>query len=88
VNAPAPPLATACTADGPWGALRWSYDPATSETRGGMTTYHYDASTQRLTSTTGTIAETFGYDLVGRLETDGRGTYGYTARGLRGASRR
>ncbi len=43
-------------ADGPWGALRWSYDPAgnrTSETRGGMTTYHYDASTQRLASTTG-----------------------------------
>ena len=53
-------------ADGPYGALRWAYDPAgnrTSETRGAITSYIYDAPTQRLTSTSGAIAETFTYDL-------------------------
>ncbi len=72
-------------ADGPWGALRWSYDPAgnrLTETRGGMTTYLYDAPTQQLRFTTGAVAETFTYDAVGRLKTDGRGTYDYNARGL------
>jgi YD repeat-containing protein len=72
-------------ADGPYGALRWSYDPAgnrLTETRGSITTYNYDAPTQRLLSTSGAIVESFTYDPVGRLKTDGRGTYDYNARGL------
>jgi YD repeat-containing protein len=73
------------SADGPWGALRWAYDPAgnrLTETRGLITNYYYDAPTQRLTSTGGAISEGFSYDSIGRLATDSRGTYTYNARSL------
>ncbi len=72
-------------ADGPYGALRWSYDAAgnrLTETRGSITSYNYDPPTQRLMSTSGAIAESFTYDGLGRLETDSRGTYTYNSRNL------
>ena len=73
------------TADGPWGALSWTYDPAgnrISETAGAITQYQYDVATQRLTSTSGAFAETFTYLPSGRLQTDSRGVYTYTPAGL------
>ncbi len=72
-------------ADGPWGNLRWSYDPAgnrLTETRGSITNYWINATTQRLDSTSGGVVESFTYDAVGRLIGDSRGTYTYNARGL------
>jgi len=72
-------------ADGPYGALRWSYDATgnrLTETRGLITNYNYDPPTQRLLSTSGAIAETFTYDALGRLASDSRGTYTYNARSL------
>jgi YD repeat-containing protein len=72
-------------ADGPWGALQWTYDAAgnrTSEVLGATTTYNYDAATQRLTGISGASAESFTYDALGRLTSDSRGTYAYNARGL------
>lgn len=72
-------------ADGPWGQLRLGYDAAgnrMTETRGSTTTYAYDAATQRLSSTSGAVTESFGYDTLGRVITDGRGTYTYNARDL------
>jgi YD repeat-containing protein len=72
-------------ADGPWGALRWTYDAAgnrLTETLGSMTTYTYDPGTQRLTFTSGASSESFAYDALGRLTSDSRGTYTYNARGL------
>ena len=79
------PVGRLWAADGPWGNLRWSYDAAgnrLSETRGSITNYVLNAATQRLDSTNGGVAETFTYDNIGRLESDGRGTYTYNARGL------
>jgi YD repeat-containing protein len=88
------PLYRLLGADGPWGQLRWAYDDAgnrRSETRGittpagysGLTTlYTYQSATQRLTSTSGVTTESFTYDNAGRLVGDGRGAYGYNARGL------
>lgn len=73
------------TATGPWGQLQWSYDAAgnrLTETRGPTTTYVYNTTTQRLTSTSGAVAESFGYDALGRLTSDSRGTYTYNARDL------
>jgi YD repeat-containing protein len=72
-------------ADGPYGALRWSYDAAgnrLTETRGSITSYTYDTATQRLLSTSGALAESFTYDGLGRLSTDSRGTYTYNSRNL------
>ena len=67
------------------GYLRWEDDPAGNrwtEKRGSITTYNYDSATQRLMSTSGGVVESFGYDAVGRLTSDSRGTYTYNARGL------
>jgi YD repeat-containing protein len=79
------PLDRLFSADGPWGQLRWSYDAAgnrqTETHGGGTTTYTYVAATQRLSATSGAIAENFIYDNVGQLVADGRGTYGYSPLG-------
>lgn len=72
-------------ADGPWGSLRWAYDAAgnrLSETLGSITGYTYNAATQRLMSVTGGQTESFTYDSVGRVTSDGRGSYTYNRRGL------
>ncbi len=79
------PVYRLSNATGPWGQQQWSYDAAgnrLTETRGASTSYAYNATTQRLTSTSGTIAETFTYDPLGRLTADGRGTYTYNPRDL------
>jgi YD repeat-containing protein len=73
------------TANGPYGAMSWTYDAPgnrLTETRGGTTAYVYDQATQRLASTSGTSAETFGYDQIGQLTSDGRATYTYLGNGL------
>jgi YD repeat-containing protein len=73
-------------ADGPWGRLEWTYDPQgnrLTEQRAGQTTaYTYHAPTQRLTNTTGGSAESFGYNAVGELTSDGQGTYTYSPAGM------
>jgi YD repeat-containing protein len=77
-------------ADGSYGHLRWAYDDAgnrQTQTHGATTTYTYQASTQRLASTSGAVAETFTYDNVGQLTSDGRGNYAYSPLGkLTGAT--
>jgi YD repeat-containing protein len=78
------PLDRLTTADGPWGQLNWSYDAAGNRlTQGGAmpVTYTYQASTQRLTSSSGAMAESFTYNAVGQLTGDGRGTYTYSPLG-------
>ena len=65
---------------GPWGTREWTYDPTgnrLSETAGAVTTYQYDAATNRLTSLSGTAAESFTYDGFGRLVQDSQGVYAY-----------
>ena len=73
------------TATGPWPQLTWTYDAAgnrLTENRGGtVTNYQYDAPTQRLVGSSGGAAESFTYDAIGRVTSDGRGTYAYTAAG-------
>jgi YD repeat-containing protein len=72
------------TADGSWGHLGWTYDARgnrLTQTGAAPTSYTYDAATQRLLSSSGSISETFGYDSVGRLTSDSFGTYTYTSVG-------
>ena len=75
------------TANGPWGAMAWDYDPAgnrLSETRGGtiVSGYGYDGPTNRLMNTTGATPESFTWTPLGQLATNTRGTatttYTYT----------
>ncbi|MEO7272685.1 MAG: Calx-beta domain-containing protein [Vicinamibacterales bacterium] len=78
------PLDRLTGADGPWGQMRWAFDDAgnrLTETRAATTNYIYDGPTQQLRSTSGAVAETFTYDNVGQLKTDGRGAYDYSPLG-------
>jgi len=73
------------TANGAYGTMTWTYDAAgnrLTESRGSTTVYNYDLAKQRLTSTTGGLSESFAYDAIGQLTSDGRGTYAYTAGGM------
>jgi YD repeat-containing protein len=77
------------TANGPWGAITWNYDPAgnrISEIRAATTVYNYDSVTNRLTGTTGGTQESFTYNALGQIATNTRGTatttYSYTPSGL------
>ena len=68
-----------CAADGPWGALRWTYDAAgnrVTETRGP------DRLQLRYADAAADVDERrrvriFTYDSAGRLASDSRGTYSY-----------
>jgi YD repeat-containing protein len=74
------------SANGPYGALAWTYDDAgnrlTGTRDGGTTAYTYDPSTLRLTGTTGASAETFTYNAIGQLTGDQYGTYSYLPNGV------
>jgi YD repeat-containing protein len=72
-------------ASGPWGRLEWTYDAQgnrLTEQRGATTAYHYQPTTQRLTSTTGAATESFAYNAVGELTNDGNGSYTYSPAGM------
>jgi YD repeat-containing protein len=74
------------TATGPWGTLSWTHNAAgdrlTEQHASGVTTYAYNATTRRLDALSGAVQDAFSYDAVGRLTSDARGTYSYTAMGL------
>ena len=67
------------TANGPWGAGRFTYDPSGNRLSRSVgeaaTTYAYDAGTTRLASAAGSDAGTFDYDRNGNLLRDPRGAY-------------
>jgi YD repeat-containing protein len=73
------------TATGPYGSLTWTHDATGNRTEvvrnGVATTYGYHTATQRLTSVGGAGAETLAYDALGRVTSDGQGTYTYRAGG-------
>jgi YD repeat-containing protein len=78
------PVRRLTSAGGPWGQIGWGYDATgnrRSENRGASTVYDYSASTNRLTSTTGSTAESFAYTNVGEVSSDGQGTYSYSTTG-------
>jgi YD repeat-containing protein len=73
------------SATGPWGSRGWSYNAAGDriwESAWGSTNYVIDPTTRRLASTTGLFPESFGYNNVGQLTSDSRGTYAYNGPGL------
>jgi YD repeat-containing protein len=72
------------TANGPWGSLAWTYDNAgnrLTESAPAITTYSYNAATQRLMSTTGAVNESFTYNNAGQLTQDAMGAYSYSQAG-------
>jgi len=68
------------TTNGPWGAGSISYyanDNIQTRSFGSDSlTYQYNGSTNRLASTTGSSALSFGYDTYGNVTFSGRATYG------------
>ena len=76
------------TANGAWGALSWQYDAIgnrTLQTKNSVeTTYTYTTANRLDHTTTGGQTESFGYNDVGFLTSDGRGTYQYTPNNLQG----
>ena len=77
--------AESARADGPWGALTWTYAAAGNRlTHGGTQaiSYGYTAATQRLAfSERGPSSRASPTTRSGQLTADGRGTYGYSPLG-------
>jgi hypothetical protein len=69
------------SAVGPWGGGSFGYDVLgnrTSKSVNGSATYTYNSATNRLTSVTGSGADSFLYDDNGNLKSSAGGTYTYT----------
>jgi len=64
-----------------WNPATYSYDGRgnrLSKTGPNATNYSYNSATNRLTSASGAQQESFNYDQVGNIKTDGAGSYTYT----------
>lgn len=71
------------TAQGPWGTGEMSYDGIGNITKQSfgsqVLSYAYNATTNKLNSTTGFKVGTYSYDALGNITSDGTNTYSYNA---------